>query len=334
MKLRSAGAALLFATSACSGQPIPSGLTEPIAVHDAQFISGALPGTAAPQGDNPKLVAPTTTLSDFPVLGVKAGQSDISFSGHASHEGNPVAIAVQLKDAGSGYWLLPLGSPDPANQNDLQWNDLTIDFSIGAPVGERDLLFDAIDANGHGGTQADVPFCIDSAIPDNRNACAPEKQPPALVVELSWDTPVDLDLKVVLPGGAIIDAKHPSYPAKGGPQPGGDGTVPPGPDTTGAYIDTDSNANCVIDGVQRENLVYWQKPPAGTYVVYADLFDACGQPTVSFTVTPYVSRPGKPDSDGTPTFKVVPLQSTSGTLVAQNADTGTALGTFVTELKE
>jgi hypothetical protein len=322
-----------LASSACSGEPIPSGLTEPLYVHGAQFISGALPGTPAPAGQNPKLVSPTVTVSqeptlpNSPIVGVVAGQSDRVFSGHATPTG--ASLGVRLKDAGSGYWLVPLGAPDPMDGNDLQWNGLTVDFPVDASARLRDLLFVAMDTEGRAGTQFDQPFCIDSAIPDNRNACTPTRQPPALVVSLSWDTPVDLDLKVVTPDSTVIDAKHPSI---GGAEPGS--APPPGPDTTGAYIDADSNANCDIDGVQRENLVYWQTPPRGRYVVYADLFDSCGQGAVSFEVTPYVSRPGKPAADGTPTFQVVALATTAGTLMAANADQGTKLGTYVTELQE
>lgn len=51
------------------------------------------------------------------------------------------------------------------------------------------------------------------------------------------------------------------------------------PSTCGARssLDLDSNAACVIDGVNIENIIFPRaKPLAGTYLARVDLFDACG----------------------------------------------------------
>jgi hypothetical protein len=135
-----------------------------------------------------------------------------------------------------------------------------------------------------------------------------------------WDTPVDLDLRVITPQGKIVDPKHPSTAVAV------NGQVDVTAKGTGIF-DRDSVRGCVRDGYQSENLV-WQDPPLlGTYFVYASLYDACGQSAVRFKVS--INRPG-PELDG----GTQPLISTfelTGELLAVHADAGAKLGLFVTE---
>ena len=57
-------------------------------------------------------------------------------------------------------------------------------------------------------------------------------------------------------------------------------------------LDHDSNRNCAIDGIQREDIVWQTAPAAGTYEVWVDLFSACGKPAVSFTVSLWLPEAG------------------------------------------
>jgi hypothetical protein len=105
----------------------------------------------------------------------------------------------------------------------------------------------------------------------------PEPRPApsgALVVSLDWDVQADLDLRVVDPNGAEIwHKKINSYVAP--PPP-----ASPGPDAylDGGILDFDSNAECVIDGLRQENVIWHRTPPVGTYTVRVDTFSLCGLP--------------------------------------------------------
>jgi uncharacterized protein YfaP (DUF2135 family) len=135
-----------------------------------------------------------------------------------------------------------------------------------------------------------------------------------------WDTPVDLDLRVITPQGKIVDAKHPSTALAV------NGQIDVTAKGTGIF-DRDSVRGCIRDGYQSENLVWQDAPLLGTYFVYASLYDTCGQSAVRFKVS--INRPG-PELDG----GTQPLTSTfelTGELLAADADSGANLGLFVTE---
>ena len=86
-------------------------------------------------------------------------------------------------------------------------------------------------------------------------------------VTLAFDQDNDLDLHVIEPNGTRI-----SYSA---PQ-----------SATGGELDLDSNAGCVIDGTNIEN-IFWPPgdAPAGEYVVEVQYYEACFAETVNYTVT-------------------------------------------------
>ena len=139
------------------------------------------------------------------------------------------------------------------------------------------------------------------------------------MVSLVWDAPVDLDLRVVTPSGKIVDPKHPST------ADAVDGKVDPSAPGTGV-IDTDALLNCVNTGHRRENLVWQQSPALGRYFVYANLYDACGQAAVRFTLS--LNRP-EPLADGG--ARLTSTDERSGELLAMDANVGSALGLFVSE---
>ena len=101
-----------------------------------------------------------------------------------------------------------------------------------------------------------------------------------MVVSLSWNGAADLDLHVVDPDGVEIFARHPS-----GYRP----PPPPAlPDPTAAMnaplLDGDSNAGCVIDGRDQENVVWTMAPASGHYVVRVDATSLCGLPYADWRV--------------------------------------------------
>jgi len=300
-------------TLGCSGTDGRSGLEEPIVVHDAQFVVGELPGEPprVPGSDAP-VVPPTTEAGTPNVASLRVRSSDVHFTGLASE--GAMAIAVQIEGEGSGYWLFPTLFRDPVAVDALAWN-FVVDFQESLPAGNHRLLTVAFDESGNAGTQAERTLCINSLVPDNGNACDPARLPPFVVFSLTFDTPVDLDLALVLPDGQVIDSSH---PVSGEPDEAGNiDLYLPGV----GKLERDANANCVIDGRQREDIVFQAEPPPGDYRVYANLSRACGEPRVTYKARYHVLT-----QDGAE-FDQEAHDVGAGTLLNRQAQR--SLGTFV-----
>jgi hypothetical protein len=319
---RAALLAVLLLAPACGGEPVTRGLTEPISVESAQFVAGALPGEP-PLSDEEviagaKPLSPNVTSYDLASQLILPGEPSKSLRGRASIDA--LAIGVRIEDEGNGYWLVPTRVADPMNQGELGW-DLRAAFNANLSPGLKRLLLAAVGDGARAGTQTAVKICVGSPIPDNDNVCDARRTPPELVVSLAWDAAVDLDLRVVTPEGKIVDAKHPSTALADE-----DGNVDPSVEGTG-LIDRDSNANCHIDGLQRESLVFDVLPSSGAYLVYANLYDACGENSVNFEVSYHVASAGsEPD-----TFSVTRTFRQAGALQAVHANGDRALGLYVAD---
>lgn len=311
--MRRAAAALCLALAGCSSwQSANTGAGEPIVVRGATFVPGPLPGSppidgGAPDGGPP--AKPAVTAIQSVNNSFFAGQAGLAYSGDVTDDAT--AVAVRFADQGSGYWVFVPGPADATSPGDLTWS-MTFDIAAAVAPGRTNLRFAAIDASGASGTQVDQPICVDAPFPDNFNACLPSRAPPPAVLSLSWDAPVDLDLLLVTPSGTVISSKRAS------PGPLADGGALPGDGT----LDRDSNANCVPDHRNREDVVWKMAPAPGLYLAYADLFSACGQPAVRFTLTLYVAEP----VDGG--YAMVPKLSTAGELTAVQANAGASLGLY------
>jgi hypothetical protein len=283
-----------------------SGLDQPFRVRNAAFVQGELP-----KGSGRASVTVVETLNNV-VFPAQAGKR---ISGRTTK--GAATVAMRFKDLGTGFYRIVTENPDPAAQGELTWN-ATLDFARDVPSGLYALQLVAFDAAGQPGELREVPLCISSAVPDNLSACDPKIAPPAAVISLHWDTNVDLDLQVVTPDGKTIDPKHPTT------APNVDGGVDPAvlasPRT--GRIDRDSNPYCAVDGLRRESIVWQGAPQPGTYLVYANLFDACGQASVRFTVTLYLNDGGK----------LVEKVAQSGQLLAGDANGGSRVGLYLTDL--
>jgi hypothetical protein len=325
MKALLAGIAFSTVALGCSGQSQTAGLNEPLRVgygstRNTQFRGGALPGSK-PLTNQETLshVDPQPPSISLNVAGNIVRESDTGFVIGGSTSSEAVAIGIRFLDLGSGYWILPAEGQDPTRPGTFTWS-ATVDFGATIPPGLHPLGVVAIDGAGHGGTQAEVDLCVASDIPDNLNACSPSTKPPTSVVSLVWDTPVDLDLRVITPEGKIVDPKHPSTALAV------DGHVDPTAQGTGIF-DTDAMRGCVDTGHRRENLVWQDAPALGSYLVYADLFDACGQSSVRFTVS--LNQLAPSEDGGTP--HLAGTFERTGELLAADANAGTQLGLFLTE---
>lgn len=301
----------------CSDASLTTALNEPIRVTGAQFRKGRLPGSPPPKDPEAEVPSPNVTSIFLAGLLVPPGYSGKRVSGRASTDA--VAVGLRLADVGSGYWVFPVGAPDPTAQGEYSWS-ARLDFSREVPAGEHELLLVGIDEDGNAGAQFSSRLCVTSALGDD-SVCNPNLAPPAAVVSLSWDLDADVDLRVVTPEGKVVDAKHPSTASAA------DAGVPVDVKAEGVgVINRDSVRACIADGVERENLTFVTQPPAGGYAVYANLYEACGLPAVRFTLS---IQEASTDTDGgrpalTETFQ------RSGTLLAADANGGAALGMYVT----
>jgi hypothetical protein len=86
-------------------------------------------------------------------------------------------------------------------------------------------------------------------------------------VSVSWDVDNDIDLHVVDPNGFEVYYGDTLSPEEG-------------------ELDLDSNAACLIDSVDNENIL-WPigKAPAGTYTVRVDNFENCNSQATNYVVT-------------------------------------------------
>jgi hypothetical protein len=327
--LRWSSAAALGAISAgCGGEPITKRFEEPIRVQAGEFVEGALPGlpplSGAEQGSGITPTPPSVIDVDIRTPSITVGSASLQIPGTVTNDAS--AVGVRFADIGSGYWVRPVTTIS-ANGGFSFGIDATI--SADAPVGKHTLLLAAIAPDGRSGTQKDIELCLEPPIPDKLssldpvipgNACDPKREPPALVVSLGWDAAVDLDLKVITPTGKLVDPKHPNT---ADPVDGKVDLAQPGV----GILDRDSNGDCRLDGLNRENLVFETPAVPGRYAVYADLYEACGKASVRFELSLVTSVPGaEPD-----TWKQVTTFEQGGVLIAAQADGGSKHGLFVTE---
>jgi hypothetical protein len=321
-------AALGLVAGACGGEPITKQFQEPLRAQSAEFVDGALPGspplTAEEQG---QMLPPTTPyVSDFNLATstIMVGSSSFQITGSVTTDAS--GVGVRFEDIGSGYWVRPATTLSPTN--DFAFG-IDASISADAPVGKHRLLLTAIAPDGRSGTQRDIVLCLAPPIPDKLssvsatvpgNACDPKREPPSVVVSLAWDAAVDLDLKLITPTGKLVDPKHPNT---ADPVDGKVDLAAPGV----GIMDRDSNGDCRLDNKNRENLVFETPPAPGHYLIYADLYAACGKSSVRFDVSIVAGVPGAEEG----TFQQVTTFEQGGVLSATQADGGSKLGLFVTE---
>jgi hypothetical protein len=272
------------ALAACSdGEKANNGLAEPLQVSGGQFISGALPGTPAPEGG--LVNGGDAGMAPLSIVQINSNGTNVlsgvpqSLSGLVS--GGAAAVGVRFADMGTGYWVVNTSGFDvnAPGQRDFSLN---MAFSPDIPQGSHPLEFVAVANDGTAGTQASLVFCFDSRVPDNGHTCNPtdpKHVSPAVVFSLRWDTGFDLDLHVLTPDGQDVNPKNGWFI--------GDAGVT----NTTPRINRDSWGNCAPDGWHEEDLVFQTPPAPGNYYLYANPFAACGQSAARFTMTIYQVGP-------------------------------------------
>ena len=277
---------LVSAAYACGGEPAPSGYGEPVRVPGGSFKEGDLDDVASAVDDDGPRVTAITTAANV----VRPRQAGIAISGRTS--GEAYSVAIRLTGLGSGWWVVPVGAEDLVAPGELGWN-LTLELGDELEPGEHRLDAVAIDGEGVAGPRSGVRLCVVQGVDTTRNACDSTVQPPAAAISLSWDSDADLDLVLVTPSGRTVGARNVATVAT-------EKDVPFDRDAPGVgVLQADSNAGCTIDSIRRESVVWRTAAEPGQYLVYANLFEACGKQAVHFTLEAFVRTEGdEPDTFG------------------------------------
>ena len=143
---------------------------------------------------------------------------------------------------------------------------VSLSFSADLPAGAYTLVVQAVDDQSRFGPPDTATLTVAAApVPTGQPGGSPQT-PGALVFTLRWDTEADLDLHVVDPAGDEI--------YWGDISPAG----------SGAILDFDSNAGCVIDGRRQENVIWQATPPPGQYLVRVDTPALCAATYANWVV--------------------------------------------------
>lgn len=251
-------AVLAVATACVDSVPPDRGADAYMQMPGAQFVRGTMPGGSA--------AGPAVAQIDLINDNIWPGFADDPVTGALGPTATAAAIGLQ---GDVGYWIVVAGPPDVATPTNPSFSS-TAAFSFGIVPGNYTLVVRAVDAAGNFGLPSEQILVAEPS-PTN---------PPAtgdLVITLTWDTEVNLDLHVVDPNGTEIYWGSPSsQPPFSFDQPDG-GSF--------GYLDYDSNANCVIDGLRREDAIWAEPPPSGKYTVRVDAPTLCGQPIAHWNVS-------------------------------------------------
>jgi len=312
--MRSATLGLAAALVGCAGEGFVSGASEPIQVRDGTFRDGPLPFDDA--AEEP-LVLNVGGIGSV----VTQGNGNIAYTGLATPQAWSVAIGFD--GLGTGHWVVPVDGPD-VTLDDNQLFDFILDFTPEVPPGFQTIQLAAIGPDNAPGPLYETRVCVVTEAASNTlTACDPEAPPPNAVVSLAWNTNVDLDLLVLTPDGKLVTPKAPTTAWT-------DGGVVPSEDVADPQvgrISRDSNADCRIDGIRVESLVFTDEPPPGEYRFYASLNRTCGEASVSWDLS--VTR--RVDT-GEDTHGITRTALAHGSLLPVHADGGATLGTFITAL--
>lgn len=239
---------MLAVAAGCNGVPLDPGLFADMRVVPGSYVEGPI----AAENGGPAIVAVDLTTNR-----ARAGQIDKPLRGALE----PHATAAALMLTGdAGHWIVPAGLPD-VQAPDFPTFDVSLSFSPEMAAGPRELIIRAVDENNRFGAANRHSL-------DIVKMAAPEGK---LVVSLRWDREADLDLHVVDPNGVEIYKRNiNSYEPPPPGQP-----VDPNAWQSGAMLDFDSNAACVIDGRRQENIIWKNDAPSGHYIIRVDTFSLC-----------------------------------------------------------
>jgi hypothetical protein len=175
-------------------------------------------------------------------------------------------VAVRLQGRTSGYWIARVSELDVIDNGVIA--HLLFDISTSMPTGQYQVELSGIDKNGLFGDRTDAPLAIIPRLDTSGPA----------VISLKWDAGVDLDLQLATPYGTFLSPKHQTTASAG--TDAGTGAAP-----GYGYLDGDSVASCVDDGLRQEDVVFATPPIPGVYTIYVNAFSLCSLPGTNYQVS-------------------------------------------------
>jgi hypothetical protein len=247
----------LATAASCSGVQADRGVDAYMQIPSAQFVRGPMP---AGSKSGPAVEKILLVNGD-----IWPGRQGFPIGGNLGSSATGAAIGLR---GDVGYWVVPAGAPSYLTPT-YPTVSASAEFSLGIIAGSYTLVVQGIDEGGTYGLPS-TQILYEEPSPLNPPATG------ALVVTLTWDTESNLSLHVVDPSGKeIFWGDQSTEPPFSFDQVDG-----------GSYgtIDYDSNANCVIDGLRREDAIWPDAPPPGQYTVRVDTPSLCGQPEANWVV--------------------------------------------------
>lgn len=234
----------------------------------ATLVKGALSSDPDPTMNGG---GPTVTITQFHGLAF-AGATNRALIGSIQQPGRSVAIGLADDNI---YWYAPAPgiSQDIGSNGDLLFST-AVSYASNISPGKHNLILRAILGDGRMGPATVQPVTIaDSAAAQGM-----------LDVRLTWEGSADLDLHVTVPVAAM-DPPDPKAPTSIDVWVNNPSSLPPRPTynpytadeiAQGGVYQFDSNASCVIDGRDQEDVVWGGPPPSGMYTVRVDAISLCG----------------------------------------------------------
>jgi hypothetical protein len=245
------------APASCSGVHADAGADAYMQIPGAQFVRGSMPAGSK----NGPAVEQILLVNG----NIWPGRENFPIGGNLAPSATGAAIGLR---GDVGYWVVAAGVPNYLTPT-YPSISAAAEFSLGIVPGTYTLVVQGVDQSGAYGLPS-TQILYEEPSPLNPPATG------ALVVTLTWDTESNLSLHVVVPGGdEIYWGDQSTEPPLALDQVDG-GSY--------GYIDYDSNANCVIDGLRREDAIWPDPPPPGQYTVRVDTPSLCGEPEANWTV--------------------------------------------------
>lgn len=241
--------------ASCEAASSASSATALLRVESAQLVRGAPPEDAA-----------GPAVSGVTVFETRIWPGQVAKPLSGTLQAGATAAAVYL--AGDRvHYIVPAAAPDVTAPTQPTFS-AQLAFAAWLDAGPQLLSVQAVDEAGRYGPARRVRL---DAVADARQ----ERPAAPLLFVLRWDRGADLDLHVEEPGGDVIWSRRKVGAASGGVGVGV------------GVLDLDSNQACVLDGRQREQVVYERPPPAGRYRVRVDTFSLCKEATAYWFVEAY-----------------------------------------------
>jgi hypothetical protein len=269
-------AAALVLVVGCGGASADSGINAAFRIENAQYIPGEI-DTTSPDGDTTDALLPmvhtVTTINGTIVPGT---------TGHTlAGTLGPGSTAVLIGLSGDiGHWVVPVSTVDQQTPGDFAFSAKAT-FGYNLPPPPLKIVLRATNRAGEMGPSNTQIFGL-----------VKPPAPGAMVVSLEWDTEADLDLHVQLPtqgaDGGFREISTRKLTSLVPPAPGDPGPTPEDIQNA-AYLDMDSNAQCVIDGRRNENVIWPITPETGLYVVRVDTFSMCGEVAANWRVRVFIN---------------------------------------------